>query len=266
MLYPMLAGAGGLAPAAVVPWSMVLVNVVALGLGTAGTAALAGRLGGSPWWGLAFVLNLGMFFELDISGAGIVAFAAAIWGTVALEDGRTRRAAVWFLASVLAREVMLLSVAGVCVLRLVRTRRIPWVLGGVPALGVGLWALYLRARLDEGSGVDEVQEIGPPLRGFWQATSEWLDRPLDLVVIIALVAAMASLVVRAVRTPTYVGWGSIGFVVLATLLTRQVWWRFFDITRATAPVITAYVLVSFVVAHEVAASSPSEEDPVRHSS
>jgi hypothetical protein len=72
---------------------------------------------------------------------------------------------------------------------------------------------------------------------------------------------MASLVVRAVRSPTYVGWGSIGFVVLATLLTRQVWWRFFDITRATAPVITAYVLVTFVVAH-AAASSPSEQDSV----
>ena len=248
MLYPMLAGAGGVAPAALVPWTMVLVNLAALAFGTLGTAALARRLGGSEWWGLAFVLNLGMIFEFDIGGAGIVAFAAAIWGTLALENGRVRAAAAWFVAAVLAREVMLLYVGGVCLLRLVSTRRIPWLLGGLPALAVGVWAVYLRLRLDEGSGADEVQEIGLPFAGMWDAVPDWVEQPFHLVVIGALIAMMVVLVLRAARYPCYLGGGSVGFVVLGTLLTRQVWWRFFDISRALAPIITAYVIVSFVVA------------------
>ena len=109
MAYPMLAGAGGLTPAPWLPWTMVLTNILAFGLGTAGTARLSRRMGGSPWWGLAFALNVGVLFELDISGAGVLAFAAAIWGTVALEEEEPRRAIPWFVLAVLAREVLFLS-------------------------------------------------------------------------------------------------------------------------------------------------------------
>ena len=125
MLFPLIAGGGGLVPAAALPWTMALTNLFAIGLGTAATAHLARRHGGSEWWGLAFALNVGIVFEFDISGAGILAFAAALWGTVALEEGDDRRAAVWFTAAVLAREVMFLYLAGALLLRLVRIRRIP---------------------------------------------------------------------------------------------------------------------------------------------
>jgi hypothetical protein len=37
----------------------------------------------------------------------------------------------------------------------------------------------------------------------------------------------------------------LGFVVMAPLLTRQVWLNYFDITRAIAPVFTIFVLVLF---------------------
>ena len=245
MLFPLIAGGGGLVPAAALPWTMALTNLFAIGLGTAATARLARRHGGSEWWGLAFALNVGIVFEFDISGAGILAFAAALWGTVALEEGDDRRAAVWFTAAVLAREVMFLYLAGALLLRLVRTHRIPWLIGVPPTVAAAGWAVYLRVRLTEGAGVDEVQEFGAPFAGMARAFDNWVENPVDLAVVAALVAVMPLLVIRAVRRPTYLSWGSIGFVVLAVFFSRQVWWRFFDIARAVAPVITAYLLATF---------------------
>jgi hypothetical protein len=245
MLFPFVAGAGGLVPAAALPWTMALTNLFAIALGTAATARLARRMGGSEWWGLAFAMNVGIIFEFDISGAGILAFAAALWGTVALEESDDRRAAVWFTVAVLAREVMFLYLAGALLLRVVRTRRIPWLIGIPPTVAAIGWALYLRARLTEGSGVDEVQEFGTPFAGMARAFENWIDNPVDLAVIAILVAIMPLLFIRAVQRPTYLSWGSLGFVVLAIFFSRQVWWRFFDISRAIAPVITAYLLATF---------------------
>jgi hypothetical protein len=245
MLFPLISGAGGLMPAGWLSWSIAFTNLAAIALGTVGTARLARRAGANEWWGLAFALNIGVIFEFDISGAGILAFAAAIWGTLALEEGRDRSAARWFTVAVLSREVMFLYLAGALLLRLSRTRRIPWVIGIPPTIAAGCWAVYLRLRLDAGSGVDQVQEFGGPFVGMAQAFGNWVDNPIDLAVIVALLAIVPLLAVRAIRQPTYLGWGALGFVVLAVFFSRQVWWRFFDISRAISPVITAYLLATF---------------------
>jgi hypothetical protein len=245
MLFPAIAGGGGLVPAAAIPWTIALTNLFAIALGTVATARLAARAGASHWWGMAFALNVGVIFEFDISGAGILAFAAALWGTIALEENDDRSAAGWFVLAVLAREVMFLYLAGALLLRLFRSRRIPWAIGIPPTLAALSWALYLRLRLTEGAGVDEVQEFGLPFGGMAGAYENWIENPVDLAVILALVAIIPMLVVRAVRRPTYLSWGSLGFVVLAIFFSRQVWWRFFDISRAIAPVITAYLIATF---------------------
>jgi len=245
MLFPAIAGVGGLMPAEALLWSMAVTNIAALALGTVGAARLARRLGGSAWLGLAFTLNPGIIFEFDISGAGILAFAAAIWGTLAIEEGKTRSAIAWFIAAVLAREVMLLYLAGVCVYRLWRTHRIPWLLGAVPAFSAAAWAGYVRIRLDSHDGVNEVQEFGAPLGGMFDSVSNWLDNPVDLGVIAGLIIVMPLLVLHAIRRPNALAWGAAGFIIVAMLLTRQVWWRFFDVSRAIAPVMTAYVITAF---------------------
>lgn len=245
MLFPTVAGGFGLLPAEAVLWSMALVNIAAITLGTAGVARIAQRLGGSPWLGLTFALNPGVVFEFDISGAGILAFACAVWGTLAVMDGRRRSAILWFCAAVLAREVMLLFLAGVCCHRLWTNRRIPWLLGGIPALVAAAWAGYIRIRLDSHDGVQEVQEFGMPFGGMLDAAENWIGDPVQLGVITGLVIVMPLLCVRAVQRPNPLAWGALGFVLLAVLMTRQVWWNFFDISRAIAPVMTAYLVTAF---------------------
>jgi hypothetical protein len=245
MLLPTIAGVGGLLPAEAVLWAMALTNIAALALGTVAAGRLSTRLGGTQWLGLAFLLNPGIIFEFDISGAGILALAAALWGTSALEEGRHRHAVAWFVAAVLAREVMLLYLAGVCVYRLWQTRRIPWLLGGIPALAVAAWAGYVRLRLDSHDGVNEVQEFGPPFGGMLDSLENWLNNPVDLGVVAGLIIVMPLLIFRAWRRPNALAFGAIGFIVVAILMTQQVWWRFFDISRAVAPIITAYVITAF---------------------
>jgi hypothetical protein len=77
MLYPVLAGGAGMFGSEAIVWAMLVVNVIAMGVGTWAVALVAREMGGSPWWGLAFALNIGFFSEVNIGGAGVVAAAAA---------------------------------------------------------------------------------------------------------------------------------------------------------------------------------------------
>ncbi len=44
----------------------------------------------------------------------------------------------------------------------------------------------------------------------------------------------------------YLTWGAVGFSFVAPFLTVQVWQQPFDISRALAPLVTAFVLEMFV--------------------
>ena len=245
MLYPTIARVGGLLPAEAILWMMGLTNVTALALGTVAAARLSTQLGGSRWLGLAFLLNPGVIFEFDISGAGVVAFAAALWGTVMVKEGRHRHAIAWFTAAVLAREVMLLYLAGVCLYRLWRTHRIPWLLGTIPALSAIAWAGYIRLRLDSPDGVNEIQEFGPPFQGMLDSVENWLTDPVELGVIAGLIVVMPLLILRTWQRPNALAFGAIGFVLMAILMTQHVWWSYINISRATAPIMTAYIITAF---------------------
>ncbi len=50
---------------------------------------------------------------------------------------------------------------------------------------------------------------------------------------------------RVLLSGELVGWAFVGLVALAILFTEQVWVSYFNITRAIAPVITAFVLLVF---------------------
>lgn len=245
MLYPAIASFGGLLPAEAILWTMGLINVTALALGTVATARLSTQLGGSRWLGLAFLLNPGVIFEFDLSGAGVVAFAAALWGTVMVEEGRHRHAIAWLTAAVLACEVMLLYFAGVCLYRLWRTHRIPWLLGTIPALSAIAWAGCIRLRLDSPDGVNEIQEFGLPFQGMLDSAENWLNAPVKLCVTAGLIIVMPLLILRTWQQPNALAFGAIGFNLVAIFMTQQVWWRFTDSSRATAPIMTAYIITAF---------------------
>ena len=247
MLYPVLAGGAGLFDAEAIIWSMLLVNVVAMGLGSWAVAQIAIEMGGSPWWGLAFALNIGFISEMSIGAAGVVAGAAA-FGSVALwMKGRSGWAVTLMTLAVLSREAMLVTAVGTSWYLWKREERSQAILAtAVPATAAAVWALYIRVRIGGGSGVDQVEEIGIPFVGFAKALGSWVGSPVDLAVGLAMMLLFVLFVRRVILFGELVGWTFVGFVALALLFTEQVWGSYFNISRAIAPVITAFVLLVFV--------------------
>ncbi len=245
MLYPVLAGAAGFADPDEIVWGMILVNVVAMAVGATATGALALRMGGSAWWGLAFPLNIGLISEFSIGGAGILAAACGFAGVLMLEKERWYAGGVLLAASALAREAMLVVAIGAFLWVWTRgDRRNAAKVGGIPLLAVVGWATYLRFRLPDDSEL-VAGALGPPLRGLLENVSNWLGDPLEMAVGLMTIGVLVVLTHRAIVTPNLLAWSFVLFVPLAILLTAPVWDGFFNISRAVAPVYMAFVLVVF---------------------
>jgi len=247
MLYPMLAGGFGLFGPETIVWSMLIVNVLAMGAGTWVTSKIAMEMGGSAWWGLAFALNLGFISEVNIDGAGVVAAVAAFGAVLAVMRERKALAVGLLVPAVLAREAMLIAAAGIAVWWWIRReRRVAVYSALLPLAAAASWAIYLRLAIGGGEVVSQVQEIGWPFVGFVEAFQSWLGDPIDLAAGLAIMALLLLYTRRVLIADHIVGWAFVGFVALGILFTEQVWHSYFDITRAVAPIITSFVLVLFL--------------------
>ena len=244
MLYPVLAsGMGVLGPESIV-WGLLIVNLLAMGLGSWAAASIATEMGGSAWWGLAFVLNLGLVTEMNIDGAGVVAAATAFLAVALMLRGRSAWATAMLVLAALSREVMLVVAAGTAwwLWHSQGQRRRAITVLVIPIAIVGLWYLYIQLVGLE-NGLAEIQEIGIPFVGIIGASSSWLDDPLNLTIGVTVALLLLLFARRVVVQDELVGWAFLGFVPVAFLLTEQVWHSYFDIARAVAPVFTAYALL-----------------------
>jgi hypothetical protein len=245
MLYPVLAGVAGTLPPVAIVWALLGINIVAMGVGTWATASIAQGMGVSPWWGLAFALNLGFISELAIDGAGVVASAAAFSAVAVMLRNRYGWGVLLLVLAALTREAMLIAAVGSAwwLWRQRGESRQAVLAVGAPIAAVAAWAVYSRWRIGWASGVSEVKEIGWPLAGFAEAAKTWMGDPLALAIGFTLLALLLVFGVRVLKSDALVGWAFVGFVALGLVFTSQVWESYFDITRAIAPVITAYAIL-----------------------
>ena len=169
MLYPMVAGGLGLFPPNLIVWAMLITNVLALGIGASLAASLAVRMGGPAWLGLWVPLNVGLLFELDIGGSGILAYVCCLGALSALSADRVWLAGVLFAAAALSREAMLAFAVGVFLLDRIERRQPRWPIVMVPAVALTTWDAYIWIRLrgisGAGGGIDS---LGPPLGRGWR--------------------------------------------------------------------------------------------------
>lgn len=248
MLYPTLAGGFGLFSPGIIVWALIAVNILGFGLGTFATADVARSMSMSPWWGLTFTINIGLISELNIDGAGVIAAAFAMSAVALLLRGKESGAIALLVLAVLAREAMLITAVGSAwwMWRFRRKPRTAWRIIVIPGLAVVAWAIYLRIRIGGDAGGADIQELGVPLVGFVRALIGWVDQPsLDLAVGVVIMATFILFGRRVFRSDALVGWAFIGFVGLGLVFTEQVWRSYFDISRAIAPVLTAYLLLLF---------------------
>jgi hypothetical protein len=262
MLYPLLAGGAGLFSSSVIVWAMIVVNIAALGVGTWATARVATHMGMSPWWGLSFALNPGLISELNIGGSGLVAAAAAFCALAFIQRGGVVMAACLLALGSLSRESMVVVALGVAlwVWRFGSRRRDAILLAAVPAASVAFWAAYVGLRLGPDGGAVSADVLGVPFVGFLNALDFWTDDPIGMAVGIFIVVLIVAFIYRALRSRLLVGYAFMGLAALGLLASARVWLEYFDITRAIAPVFTAYVLMLF--APQVGKGGSNDEAPI----
>lgn len=143
--YPLAAWAvsGGQPP--LVPFALVMVNLVAV-LALAYTAArLARELGRSPWWGAVPALWAGYLVGVGQDLTEPLAGALLLGSLVAVRAGRHALAALALTAAALTRETTLVVAVAVLLAGLGGARP-PWWVGATPlALYVG-WRTWVRER------------------------------------------------------------------------------------------------------------------------
>jgi hypothetical protein len=240
MLFPMIVGGFGFFRPWTIVWAMLIVNLLGLAIGTFVAAKLARLLGGPAWLGLWVPLNVGLLFELDIGGSGILAYVCCLCAVYSLERERSWSAALLFAAGTLSRETMLAFAAGVCVLWFVERRRLIWRLVVVPFAALVVWDAYVWFRLHDVAGVGGgTGNFGPPLVGLLEAVGSWVDEPLDLIISLVIVAVTVALVPNAVRSRSPIAWGALPFAALAAVLSANVWREPFNSSRALVPIFTA---------------------------
>ena len=245
VLYPLLSAPGRIFGQWAMVWWMLGINLLALVAGTLFTARLAERFGLSPWLGLAFTLNPGVWGEVNAGSAGALAWALAVGGILMYVEGRIPAAAGLLVLAVLAREAMLLVVAGIAYDMWRTERRVrAWLLA--PLVAAVVWGMYVRLRLGEGLLASESEEFGLPLAGFIGAAREWLSDAdtVRMAAGLVLVLILIRFVALARRVPHLFGRSVMGFALIAPFLSRQVWYNTWDISRAILPVLTMFALLA----------------------
>jgi hypothetical protein len=244
MLYPLLTSLGSWLGESGILWFMLLINVLAIGVGTWATAAVALSAGVSRWFGLAFAFNPGFLFELAFDGAGVVAWALVMVAVFAALQRRWLVAIVAMCAAVLTREVMYLPIVGMGIYFWSRNRLAAIAVLVAPFLVLVSWAWWVRRQLDVPLLTVESSEIGVPFVGLGEALRSWLQSPgLRLVVGVLVLGVVVVAVRQAVAKRDLVAMTGVGIAVLAIFFSGTVWFNYYDNTRAIAPLFTTIVLV-----------------------
>jgi hypothetical protein len=107
ILYPMLARLLALGQPGLIPYTLILINLVAVPGGTLAVALWLRRRGRSPWLAMIYGLSMGIFIALNGDLTEPLAYALVALAVYLLDLGGSRQvlwAAVCFALAILARE------------------------------------------------------------------------------------------------------------------------------------------------------------------
>jgi hypothetical protein len=144
ILYPMLARAMALGQPELVPWTLIVLNVLVLTIGTELLGQHLIRRGLRPWYGLLFVLWVGQWFALRFDLQEPLSLALALAALALLDRKRVWLAAVTFGLGGLTKDIALLFCLGAAASAFMSRRIWPGVtllLGGL--LPYLLWSVVL---------------------------------------------------------------------------------------------------------------------------
>jgi hypothetical protein len=173
ILYPMLARWLALCQPALIPWTLVLVNLIALAAGTALVEHLMVHFRVNRWHALVYGLYAGLLMSVRLDLSEPLAYALTIAACWAFERKRPGRAALLFALAALAKETTLIFAAayGLYVLS-TEGRRMALRFGLVAAGPFAVWQIFLWQWLGSpgiGSGGAMATPFEMiPLMGLWR--------------------------------------------------------------------------------------------------
>ena len=248
IVYPMLVKLLSLGRAGWAPWVMALVNLMATVWGCAALGGLISRRGRSPWLALVFILSIGYLLAIRMDLNEPIAFALALSGWLAFEEGALVLSVVLFALSGLSKEVGLVFLATLALGEFLERhwrKGIVLLAGFVPYV---LWYVYLsrtfgateEARAQSAlmwipfSGLQYVTDqaqlivvsiwvLGPAmLAGAWAAWDVW--RKQDALRRDALMVAAQAALVAVMPQPTWIDPLAILRIGMGLLAALLVWW------------------------------------------
>jgi hypothetical protein len=202
ILYPLLARAFALGQPGWIPWTLILINLVAIPLGTFVTESILARQGASRWYALVYGLFIGMLVSLRLDLAEPLAFLLVQLGFLAFLKQHPWQSALWFGLAALTRETTLLFAGGIflyLVLEKQIIRAIGW--GICATLPFAIWHAVEKVWLGSwgiGSGgalATSFEWI--PYRGWWGVAGMNLGVFLLLSVLIFPMAILPAVLLLA---------------------------------------------------------------------
>jgi hypothetical protein len=250
ILYPLLARLLSLGQPAIVPWALVLINVVSLTLSTELLGRMLGRHDLSPYLALLLPLWLGQVFALRADLNEPLCYLLAIAALWSYERERHALSAGVLAASVLAKEVGLLFLPAIVLVMILEKR---WTLALRYGLVVCAPYILLQILLQGWIGRAGLAGAGGrferiPFLGF--AFSEPLAARLFLVLFFAVpVSGLLILTVRQIlQTPRSVyAWALLVNCLFIVFLPRTTTIDVLAVFRVATGVIVAALL--FCAAH-----------------
>jgi hypothetical protein len=139
-----------------IPWALMVINLVAVGAGTALLERLLAAHGVSRWYALGYGFALGIFGAARLSLPEPLAYALVLGAIVVIREDRWLPGAALLALAALTKETSLIFVAGYGLYLLVNRRlRDAILFGAVAGIPFILWQGVLLAKLGEigvGSG------------------------------------------------------------------------------------------------------------------
>jgi hypothetical protein len=248
-----LLGAGQ--PAAI-PYALLVVQIVAVGIGSAACARIVSAFRRSPWWGATFAVIPGVWLGVAFMTAEPLGVALAALGVSLMMDRRYGWAGLAFAGASLTKETYIAFAVGAAVFLAVDShlRRRQWirpalVMVAPAAASLVAWWAYVELSLPPDVNYGVFERFSPPFVGWADIFVSMINGGYDVnypsdwgskaVLISSFVVLLSAVVLglwlrQTLMAYLAIGWGSFGLIIAGFLLER-----FTSAQRALAPAIFA---------------------------
>lgn len=193
ILFPLLTRFISLGIPSVIPWMLIVINLLSITLGTLATEKILNQQGKSRWYALAYGLFAGMLLSLRLDLTEPLAFALAQWGVWYFIRNRPGLSGLLLALDIITRELTILFAAACAITLFLRGEKIKGVLWGIAViLPFGVWQIFLRVWLGDwgigsGGAMATAFEI-IPFHGWWGFSVKDMQLFALLSIFILLVA------------------------------------------------------------------------------